>query len=109
MRWKRTSPHERQFESVSLRYLFCCGERHDLRPSGDRPQSLNVSDEQGTTKTIGASLSEIGPAPKASVEAQVEMNDTISYEVKMSSWRTGLSYELLRRSERLQPARSAIE
>jgi len=79
---------------VSLKYLFRQGESHRLLPEGDLSASLNVVDETNDTKRYTAGIENIGPNPTGKLEAQVERNDTISYETAMKSWREGLSYEL---------------
>ncbi|KAK5652417.1 hypothetical protein OQA88_10459 [Cercophora sp. LCS_1] len=85
--------YQRIFDSISLRYVFHRGEWHYVKPRGDPPAKLNVTDETSNTMSMNAGVENLGPTPAGRVEAHVEVNDKISYQGKMTSWREGLSYE----------------
>lgn len=77
-----------------------------MRPRGDQPAKLEVTDEKSSGKSLGTGIENIGPTPAGKVEAQMESNNRISYQETMHSWREGLSYEQFRPGEyRAQPHR----
>jgi len=70
-----------------------------VRPRGDQPAKLEVTDEKSNGKSLGTGIQNIGPTPAGKVEAQIESNNRISYQRTMHSWREGLSYEQFRPRE----------
>lgn len=91
---RRRQKHNRFFDSVSLRYLFTEGERHEVKPLPDRVTKVQVKDESGDSTEAMAKLS--GSAPNAispSLEVHYQSHDTMTVEQSMETWRCGMGAE----------------
>lgn len=90
----RRQKHNRFFDSVSLRYLFTEGERHEVKPQPDRVTEVKVMDESGNSTEAVAKLS--GSAPNAispSLEVHYQSHDTMTVEHSLEAWRCGMGVE----------------
>ena len=85
--------HNRFFDSISLRFLFCRGDLVHPRPQSDAAvHGLQVTQERdkSTSVTAGVTAGVVSvAAPQISVQAQ--RNFQLAYRRTMSSWRMGLS------------------
>lgn len=84
----------RFFDSVSLRYFYESGERHELTPKGDETAIAQVSEQNGDETGATAGVSGAIPSGIApSLGVHVQSNRSITVGRQMKSWRYGLSYE----------------
>ncbi|KAK0648386.1 hypothetical protein B0T16DRAFT_444453, partial [Cercophora newfieldiana] len=87
--------HNRIFDSVSVRYLYRSGERHDLLPKGDAVVAdikFTHEDDKETEVEAGATATILGgPTPAFTVHASHARK--VTYERNLRSWRKSLTYE----------------
>ncbi|KAK4207544.1 hypothetical protein QBC37DRAFT_355104 [Rhypophila decipiens] len=84
----------RLFDSVSVRYLYRSGEKHDLLPKGDNiVTDIGLSHETGKSSEIEAGVAGFAGhiAPGLTVHAQHASK--LTYERRVASWRKALTYE----------------
>ena len=90
----RYQKHNRFFDSVSLRYHFAEGEKHEVKPRSDGLTTVNVTDEVGTSTEAKEGLSASGlGAITPSIEVHYQSNETIKVEHKSEAWRCGMALE----------------
>ncbi|EPE10881.1 hypothetical protein F503_05976 [Ophiostoma piceae UAMH 11346] len=86
--------HNRFFDSISLRFLFCRGDLVHPRPQSDAAvHGLQVTQERDKSTSVDAGVTAgvvSVAAPQISVQAQ--RNFKLAYQRTMSSWRMGLSF-----------------
>lgn len=97
--------HNRIFDSVSVRYLYRKGEKHDLLPKGDSILTdISISHETGKSSEVEAGIAGASGhiAPAFTVHAQHASK--LTYERTMASWRKALTYEAYPPMPEIKPA-----
>jgi hypothetical protein len=91
---RRYQKFNRFFDSVSIRYLFDSGERHEVKPEYEKFRNAKVTElnshETGAQAGVSGSASS---AITPSLEVHVQSNRSVTVEGDMASWRRGVSVE----------------